>query len=124
MADGWYLKLIVFFLAPTLESLHLNEQSFVQWKMMDIPKSFIWIIISVNRPFEYGDGGMFELLRWMQNLHRSTWDRKISYPDRPFEDEQFLMRQLLRKSLSMNMEDGWQLKFKFYFWREFMNRCT
>jgi hypothetical protein len=41
-------------MATTHESLHLDEQTFVQWKTVDIPASFIWIIIFFNGPFEYG----------------------------------------------------------------------
>jgi hypothetical protein len=51
-----------------------------------------------NRPFEYGDGGIFRLLRWMQNLHHTTSDHKILYADRCLEDEQVLIRTLLRES--------------------------
>jgi hypothetical protein len=31
----------------------------------------------------------FELLRWMQNLHQSTWDHDILYVERLSKDEQF-----------------------------------
>jgi hypothetical protein len=31
--------------------------------------------------FEYGDGGIFKLLRWLQNLHQSTWNHKMLYAD-------------------------------------------
>jgi len=55
-------------MATTHEPLHLDKRSFVQWKIVDIPTSFILIIIFFNGPFEYGDGGIFKLLRWMQNL--------------------------------------------------------
>jgi hypothetical protein len=34
----------------------------------------------------------------MQNLHQSTWDHKILYADRYLEDEQLLIRSLLRES--------------------------
>jgi len=55
-------------MATTHEPLYLDKQSLVQWKIMDILTSFIWIIIFFNGPFEYGDGGIFKLLRWMQNI--------------------------------------------------------
>jgi hypothetical protein len=31
---------------------------------------------------------MFRLLKWMQNLHQSTWDHEILYADRFLKDEQ------------------------------------
>jgi hypothetical protein len=46
--------------------------------------SFIRIIIFFNRTFEYGDGGIFKLLRWMQNLHHV-----ILCADKFLEDKQF-----------------------------------
>jgi hypothetical protein len=87
MAGSWYLKSVFYFMVTTYEPLHLDERSFVQWKMVDIPTSFVWIIISCNWLFEYGDGGIFKLLRWMQNLHQSTCIHKILYADRSLEDE-------------------------------------
>jgi hypothetical protein len=71
-----------------------------------IPTIFILILIFFNRPFEYGNGGIFELLRWMQNLHQSTWDHKIVYADRSLENEQLLMRPLLLESKNTNMAGG------------------
>jgi hypothetical protein len=102
-------------MATTHELLHIDKRSSVQWKKMDIPTSFIWMIISFNGPFEYGDGGIFILLRWMQNLHQSTWDHTILYANKSLEDEQLLIRPLLRESKNMNMAGGWMLKFTFYF---------
>jgi hypothetical protein len=107
MAGGWYLKLTFCFLATTHELLYLGKQSFIQWKVADIPTSFIWIIIFFNRSFEYGDGGIFKLLRLMQNLHQSMWDHKLFYADRSLEDEQLLIRPLLWESKN---EHGGQLK--------------
>jgi hypothetical protein len=72
----------------THEPLRLHKPSFVQWKIMDIPKNVIWIIIYFNGPFEYGDGGILKLLRRMQNLHQSTWDHKMFYAVRSSECEQ------------------------------------
>jgi hypothetical protein len=95
------------------EPLHLDKHSFVEWKIVDIPTSFIWIIIFFNGPFEYGDDGIFKLLRCMQNLHHSMWDHKVLYADRSLEDGQLLIRPLLRQSKNMNMAGSWT--FTFYF---------
>jgi hypothetical protein len=77
MAGGWYLKLTYCFMETTSKPLHLDKPSFAQWKIEDIPTSFMWVIIFFNRPFEYGDDGISKLLRWMQNVHQSTRDHKI-----------------------------------------------
>jgi hypothetical protein len=97
------------------EPFHLDKRSFVQWKIVHVTGSFIWVITLFNELFEYSDGGIFKLLRWMQNLHQSTWDRNILYADRSLEDEQLLMRPLLRESKNMNMVGSLKLKFTFYF---------
>jgi hypothetical protein len=34
-----------------------------------------------NGAFECGDGGIFKLLRWMQNLHQPTWEYEILCAD-------------------------------------------
>jgi hypothetical protein len=73
-------------MATTHEPLNLGKLSSVQWNVVVIPKSFIWIIVLLNGPFEYGDGGIFKL----QNLHQSTWDHKILYAERSSQTEQFL----------------------------------
>jgi hypothetical protein len=52
----------------TSEPLHSDKRSFVQWKIVDMSTSFIWIIIFFNGPFEYGYGGIFKLLRLMQKF--------------------------------------------------------
>jgi hypothetical protein len=31
--------------------------------------------------FEYGDGGIFKLLSWVQNLHQPTWGHEILCSD-------------------------------------------
>jgi hypothetical protein len=49
MAGGWYLKLTFYFTATTHEPLYLEERSFFQWKMVDIPTSSVLIIILFNR---------------------------------------------------------------------------
>jgi hypothetical protein len=81
MAGGWYFKLTFCFMVTTHEPLHLDKRSIVHWKIVDIPTSCIEIIIFFNRPFEYGDGGIFKLLRSMWNLQQSTWGHKILYAD-------------------------------------------
>jgi len=43
----------------THEPLHLDVWSSVHWKIMDIPTSFIWIIIFFDGDFEYGGGSTF-----------------------------------------------------------------
>jgi hypothetical protein len=73
---------------------------------VDIYTSFILIIIFFNGLFEYGDGGIFKLLKWMQNLHQSTWNHEILHSDRYLENEQLLIRPLLRETKNMNMADG------------------
>jgi hypothetical protein len=45
----------------------------------------------------------FKLLRWVQNLHKSTWDHEILYTDISSKDEQLLMRQFLSKTENTNM---------------------
>jgi hypothetical protein len=82
---------------------------------MNIPKSFIWTIICFKGPFEYGDGGIFKLLRWMQNLHESTWDHTILCADRSLKDEQLLITSLLQDSKNMNVASCSNLKIIFYF---------
>jgi hypothetical protein len=67
------------FMKTTHELLHLDKLNLVQWKIIDIPTSFIWINIFLGRPFEYGDGGIIRLLWWMQNFNQSTWDHEILY---------------------------------------------
>jgi hypothetical protein len=37
----------------------------------------------------------FRLLRWMQNLHQSTWDHEVLYSDSSLKDEQHLVRTFL-----------------------------
>jgi hypothetical protein len=118
MVGEWYLKLTFCFMATIHEPLHLDKRSFAQWKITDIPTSFVWIIIISNGPFEWGNGGIFKLLRWMQNLHQSTWDHKMLYAHISLEDEQLLIRPLLRESKNVNITGGWKLTFSFYF----MNR--
>jgi hypothetical protein len=58
-------------MATTRELLHLllDERSFVQWKIVDIPTSFILIIVFFNGPFKYVDCGIFKLLRYMLNFY-------------------------------------------------------
>jgi hypothetical protein len=68
-------------MATTHEPLHLDKRIFVQWNVVDIPTSLTWIVLFFNGPFEYGDGGIFKLLMWMQNWHQSTLGYEILYAD-------------------------------------------
>jgi hypothetical protein len=115
MAGGWNLKLTICFIVSAHEPLYLGKRSSVQWKIVDIPKRFICIIIFFNGPFECSDGGIFKLLRWVQNLRQSTWGHNILYADRSSEDEQLSITPLVRESKNTNMAGGWMLKFTFYF---------
>jgi hypothetical protein len=45
----------------------------------------------------------FKLLRWMQNLHQSTWGHKILYTDRSSKDEQLLIKPFLLKIKNTNI---------------------
>jgi hypothetical protein len=73
---------------------------------MDIPKSFISIIIFFNEPSEYGDSGVFILLWWTQKLRQSKWGYNILYADRSSEGELQLLRPLLRETKIKNMAYG------------------
>jgi hypothetical protein len=59
IVGGWYLKLTVCFMATTHEPLYFDKRRFLQWKIVDIPTSFILILIFFNEPLEYGDGWIF-----------------------------------------------------------------
>jgi hypothetical protein len=59
IAGGWDIKFKFCFLEITHEPLNLNKWIFVQWKIMEIPTSFTWIIIFLDGAFECGDGGKF-----------------------------------------------------------------
>jgi hypothetical protein len=67
-----------------------------------------------NGPFEYGDGRIFKLLRWMQNLHQSTWDHKMLYTN-IFRGWTSCNKITFAIIQNMNMAFGWKLKFTFYF---------
>jgi hypothetical protein len=54
MAGRWVLKFTFYFMERTHETLHLVKWSFVHWKIMNMPTSFIWIIIFFDWAFEYG----------------------------------------------------------------------
>jgi hypothetical protein len=43
------------------------------------------------------------------------WDHKILYTNRSSEDEQLLIRPLLRESKNTHKSGSWKLKFAFYF---------
>jgi hypothetical protein len=97
----------------THEPLHLRQTKFCTMK--DSVHTYKFYLNNYfNGLFEYGDGWIFKLLRWTQNLHQSMWVHNILYADRYLEDEQILIRPLWRESKSMNMADGWKLKFTFY----------
>jgi hypothetical protein len=40
----------------THDLLHLDKRSLVQWNIVDVPTSFIWIISFFDGAFEYGGG--------------------------------------------------------------------
>jgi hypothetical protein len=94
-------------------NLTLRQTKFYTMRV-HIPTSFIWIIIFFNGPFEYGDSGIFKLLRWMQNLDQTTWDHEILYADRSSMNKQLLVTPLFRKTRNTNMAGGWNLKYIFY----------
>jgi hypothetical protein len=48
---------------------------------------------------------MFRLLRWMQNLHQSTWDNEILYAITSSDDEQLVIRPFLRETKNTNVKD-------------------
>jgi hypothetical protein len=54
MAGCWKLKFTSYFMEATHEPLHWDKRSLVLWNIMDIPTSFIWIIIFFDQVFEYG----------------------------------------------------------------------
>jgi hypothetical protein len=70
----------------THESLHLDKVRYNE-RSWDIPTSFLSVITFFDGAFEYGGGGIFKPLRWMKNLHQSTWDHEMLYADRSSEDE-------------------------------------
>jgi hypothetical protein len=55
MAGNGKLKFKFNFMERTHEPLHLVKWNFVHWKIVDIPTSFIWIIIFFDRALEYGN---------------------------------------------------------------------
>jgi hypothetical protein len=44
-----------YFMEATHKPLHLEKWSSVQWNIMNVPTSFIWIIILFDKALEYGD---------------------------------------------------------------------
>jgi hypothetical protein len=54
MAGGLKLKFIFYFMATTYEPLNADKWSFVEWKIVDVPTSFVWNIIFFNGAFQYG----------------------------------------------------------------------
>jgi hypothetical protein len=59
VVGGWKLKFTFCFMETAHELLHLDSWSFVLWEVMNIPTSFIWIIIFLDRAFEYGGSSKF-----------------------------------------------------------------
>jgi hypothetical protein len=82
MAGVWNLKFSFCFMERTLQSLHLDKRRFGAMKHRGHTYKFIWIIIFFNEAFEYGGGGFFKLLRYMQSFHHLTLDHYILYTDR------------------------------------------
>jgi hypothetical protein len=54
----------------TKQPLQLDKRSLVKQKITEIPTSFLQITIFFNEAFQYGDGGIFKLLRQMQKLYQ------------------------------------------------------
>lgn len=54
------------------------------------------------------------LLRWMHNLHQTTWDCGIFYPDASCKDEKLLIRLFLWKTNTMTVDRSLVLKFMFF----------
>jgi hypothetical protein len=54
LAGSWMLKFAFCFMERTNEPLHLDKWTLVHWKIMDMPTSFIWIIIFFDGAFECG----------------------------------------------------------------------
>jgi hypothetical protein len=48
---GWMLTFTFYFMETAPEPLQLDKWSFIQWKIVDIPASFIWNIIFFDGAF-------------------------------------------------------------------------
>jgi hypothetical protein len=59
MEAVWLLEFIACFVETTHEPLHLGKWTVEQQEVMNIPTSFIWIIILFDAVFKYGDGAKF-----------------------------------------------------------------
>jgi hypothetical protein len=57
MAGGWKLKFTFYAVLRSHEPLHLllDKLGFLHWNIMDIPTTFIWIIVFLDGAHEYGD---------------------------------------------------------------------
>jgi hypothetical protein len=74
MAAVWMEKFIVCSVETTHEPLHLDKWTSVQEEIMDIPITFIWIIILLHAVFKYGDGAEF----WgCVAINNSVWNSVI-----------------------------------------------
>jgi hypothetical protein len=56
---SWILKFVLWLIETTHETFRFDKWSLAQSKIMDIVRSFIWIIILFDREFKYGDGAKF-----------------------------------------------------------------
>jgi hypothetical protein len=61
---SWTLKFKFYFVVTTHEPLHLDKWRFVQWKIMDIPTSFIWNIVFFEEDFDYDSSLKFWGFVW------------------------------------------------------------
>jgi hypothetical protein len=73
---------------------------------MDLAAGFIWISMFFGRAFEYGNGEIFKLLRWMQKLHQSTCDHEFLNADRSSKGDKLLIRLLLQETKNSNKTGG------------------
>jgi hypothetical protein len=54
------------------------------------------------------------LLRWMQNLHLSTWVHEVLFSGKSLKDEELLIWPFLWETKKTNLEVLWKLKLIFY----------
>jgi hypothetical protein len=97
--DGERLKfkIHILFYGDNSWTIALRQTKFGTMKDDVHTCSFSWIIIFFDRAFEYGDGGISKLMRWMQNLHQSIRNHDILYPERASNNEQLLIRPFYEK---------------------------
>jgi hypothetical protein len=85
---------------------------------MDMRTSCIRKIIFFNGPFAYGDGGILKLLRWMKNLHHSTWYDASLCADRSSDDEQLSIRPFLQEIKEYEYGERLIVKIQILFYEE------